>query len=50
VPIGGCRVSQGRGPGRKQGGLPMKFRIYQHALSAVLAAYVLFQTFGAKWG
>jgi hypothetical protein len=28
----------------------MKFRIYQYALTAVVAAYTLVHTFGAKWG
>jgi hypothetical protein len=31
-------------------GIPMKFRIYQHALTVMLAAYTLVHTFGAKWG
>jgi hypothetical protein len=28
----------------------MKFRIYQHALTVMLATYTLVHTFGAKWG
>jgi hypothetical protein len=30
--------------------MPMKFRIYQHALTVMLAAYTLVHTLGAKWG
>jgi hypothetical protein len=28
----------------------MKFRIYQHALTVMLATYTLVHTLGAKWG
>jgi hypothetical protein len=49
-----CRLGvQGRagtrGP-RYKGVADMKFRIYQYALTAVVAAYTLVHTFGAKWG
>jgi hypothetical protein len=32
-----------------EGVVDMKFRIYQYALTAMLAAYTLVHTFGAKW-
>jgi hypothetical protein len=32
------------------GGCDMKFRIYQYALTVMLATYTLVHTFGAKWG
>jgi hypothetical protein len=35
---------------RHQGVAEMKFRIYQHALTAMLVTYTLVHTFGAKWG
>jgi len=45
-----CRVVQGRAARDTKGVADMKFRIYQYALTAVVAAYTLVHTFGAKWG
>jgi hypothetical protein len=33
-----------------QGVAQMKFRIYQYALTVMLATYTLVHTMGAKWG
>jgi hypothetical protein len=46
---GESRVAHGRAA-RRTRGTPMKFRIYQHALTVMLAAYTLVHTLGAKWG
>jgi hypothetical protein len=49
-----CRLGvQGRAGthGRDtQGVADMKFRIYQYALTVMLATYTLVHTMGAKWG
>jgi hypothetical protein len=37
-------------PAIPRGVADMKFRIDQYALTAVVAAYTLVHTFGAKWG
>jgi hypothetical protein len=49
VPIGGAGPRTDARP-RHKGVADMKFRIYQHALTVMLAAYTLVHTFGAKWG
>jgi hypothetical protein len=50
VPIGVLRAVQGRAAATPRGVADMKFRIYQHALTVMLATYTLVHTFGAKWG
>jgi hypothetical protein len=35
---------------RGQGVAQMKFKIYQHLLTALLVTATLVHTFGAKWG
>jgi hypothetical protein len=44
------RAVQGRAARDTKGVADMKFRIYQYTLTAVVAAYTLVHTFGAKWG
>jgi hypothetical protein len=50
----GCRSSvQGRARTRghlSKGVAEMKFKIYQHLLTALLVTATLVHTFGAKWG
>jgi hypothetical protein len=45
-----CRA-RARTHGRDtKGAAEMKFRIYQYALTVMLATYTLVHTMGAKWG
>jgi hypothetical protein len=44
------RAAHGRAAVEHKGFAEMKFRIYQHALTALLVTYTLVHTFGAKWG
>lgn len=49
MPIGGPGPCTDARP-RHQGVAEMKFRIYQYALTVMLATYTLVHTMGAKWG
>jgi hypothetical protein len=50
LPIWVCRA-RARTHGRDTKGVAeMKFRIYQYAVTVMLATYTLVHTMGAKWG